>query len=293
MVSQNSKIIKLIFSHQPEIAVDTLIQEYDDPYDEDAPKIYNRWKKIRQEILAQDEFRDPNYLSKLQALLIACISNDNSLAYGFLQSVLHASLSTQHKCSIYSNPDMVGSSAIWNEFTRIYPVKEDFYKFVLPDDILDAKDFYEESRREAKQLHVSSRSNIFNISKDELGIIHNECVAIVKNIHEISKQSVCDYILALQILSGRRSHELLISMSLHGAGNSKYSALVSGLAKSHSKEQKVLEIPLLCEYDDFARCFNSIRLLEGQKSGAVRTYITTKVGQASERLFGKRFDHTV
>lgn len=290
-------IINCIIDDGPHDGISLLISIYDDPI-ENAYTIYNRWKRLRTLMIRDERFTNNKYEDAVQELMTLSKSFDPTyFDFQLLQNLLLSSQVDRHNIQQRTRRETFKSVEVYNLFKTIKPLHESFYQFKLPSDIIDANFQRVHSIDLEKQKHLKSRSNIFEVSKQQLVDWKNTALKYIHDAAYYTKGTSGYIISAIQILSGRRLIEVLNKMDIIGMGPTRFSAKVSNLAKEKgSLESKQNEaytvIPLLCDYDVFKNTIEKIRELE-PTTGAVKSYVITKTSRASQEMFGQVLDHTI
>ncbi len=288
-------IIDTLFNEGAAEAIELLLSLYEDPF-EDAEKIYNRWKKIRRKILSDtdDKYINVHYDDSIQHIMTLSKIHDPTLFdFGLLRNLLLSSTAEKHNISNNTKSSIFKSREIYEMFKTVKPLHDNFYEFHLPEEIQILKDQSVDEKKLLKQKHLRSRSNIFQLNEDTLREWKNIALEIISDDSSFVFRNIGQVIAALQILCGRRNHEILNCMSIVSSGPTIYSAKIKNLAKQLQGMQsdESIVIPLLCHYETFKTAVERIRNLEPE-AGAVRPYLVTKISKATEDLFGRRLDHT-
>ena len=296
--SLDGRVIECLqHEHNPDKAMTVLINHYKDAF-QDASKIYTSWKRVRSKLLRNESNRSKKYTELLITILESLnpVTVEDVHDYHSIKSLLSSSLIDQHKTYLNAQRKTLDMSPhLQDRLAECPPVQKWFYGFNVPEELVQEVKEQEEKRMLDKHSHKSSRSQVFSVSPEYLSIIKG----ISLNLLDISirdginkSKDFADLVVALQIVSGRRLHELLITLELQGCGPSEYSAVVKGICKKPRLEQDVAyTIPLLCTYEKFRDCLDMARKFKPEV-GAVKPYTVTLIGKSTKRLFGKGFDHT-
>lgn len=294
----DSDIVNILFDYGSDDALEELMDIYEDPI-RDAFTIYNRWKRIRSLLIRDSRFINPEYEERMQSLIHRALVTDHT---GFdstlLRNLLLSTIEDKHKIHLFTKRSTFKNREIFLQFKKIKPFINLFYDFKLPDELIIAKDVRVRDIDTLKQMHKSSRSNIFNVSRLQLDEWKKTSQNALRDENNFSKSKIGIAIAAIQLLSGRRLIEILHGMTIVRKGPSDNSAVVTGLAKKKTtllatvtNEEQELVIPLLCSYDVFKNVIEKIRSIE-ICTGVVRPYVFTKTTKASKDLFKEKLDHT-
>lgn len=290
-------VIDCVIDDGPDDGISLLISIYDDPI-EDAYTIYNRWKRLRTLMMRDKRFANTKYEDSIQELMTLSKTLDPTyFDLQLLQNLLLSSQVDRHNIQLKTRRDTFKSVEVFNLFKTIKPLNHSFYQFKLPSDIIDANFSMVHAIDLQKQKHQKSRSNLFEITSQQLLQWKNTALNYVTDTTYHIKGNSGYLISAIQLLCGRRLIEVLEKMDIIGIGPTRFSAKVANLAKEKSSiegkdKESYIVIPLLCDYDIFKSSIQKIRELE-PTSGAVRSYVFTKTSKASQDMFGQVLDHTI
>lgn len=288
-------IIDVLFNEGAPEAIELLLSMYEDPF-ESAETIYNRWKKIRRRIIndRDNQYINVHYDDAIQHIMVLSKMHDPTLFdYGLLRNLLLSSTAEKHNISNNTKSSIFKSKEIYEMFKSVKPLHPNFYEFHLPEELQILKDQAVDEKKILKQKHLRSRSNVFEINEATLREWKNIALEIVSDEKSYTFRNLGHVIASLQLLCGRRTHEILNCMTIVSSGPTTHSAKIKNLAKQLRglESDEILVIPLLCHFETFKLAIEKIRNLEPE-AGAVRPYLVTKISKATEDLFGRRLDHT-
>jgi hypothetical protein len=291
MASPRQQLIidRLMEDHDPDGALKLLLSFYDDHINQSVA-IYGYWSSIRQAICSDDRYRSKHYHQRLASIMEKANQDD----YDRLNVLYNAPLKAQHRISIQKKP-FLQDRVLDRELKDLKPVKSYMYDFVLPPDIVaDAMHQNHLSMIEAQShqrqpldSYKMSEAQAIDIIETSIGVLHDPLV---------EEKDYWKNMVALQILSGRRNYEILMTLNYSRASH-PFQANVSGILKKRSFEDVDTEtytIPLLCSYDLFHKAmdrFRDVRDIYGTPK-ELSSMIGGKLNTACKRLFGRRMTHT-
>lgn len=289
----SARVIRCLLEEQDgRAAMQMLLQHYDNPI-KDACRIYNMYTKIRMAILEDPEerFRNPEYYEKLESLMNTLLNFDTDL--DTLIEIYESSLKDQHKYqsrhkwTFFSDPD------VEMVFKRILPLIDCFYDFSIPGDVYNAKLRMDERRSIDAQFHMDSNI-IHSIDANELNHIRSICLDTIEE-PITSRMRWSEAVVALQILSGRRTHEILLSLQVSSFVElAPHIIELKGIAKQDTLvEDKTYRLPLVCTVSQFRDVIERIREYEPLNHASVPAATHKRITRAANRLFGMEFSHTI
>jgi hypothetical protein len=283
----------IIVKKDPQRAIDDLLKNYDNTR-LDAIAVYSTWVRTRQLIVRNDDNKDPEYTKHISELVE--LVTDRGDAEKLLK-LLDSPLRDQHRIQQQKLPFLKGRR-IDRILKAITPVLPSFYDFKLPRRIVEQRMQRVRENDEARQAHQIGDKAAYEISdNDAIRMIDKAREVILDNIGSITDWY--NNVAAIQILSGRRTYEVICSL-LYTPASSPYQANVVGIAKSNSLKVDGYEqhtIPLLCPYADFEKAMDRIRQYkpynpETDDATEITPMHSRSISTATKRLFGRRLNHT-
>ena len=183
-------------------------------------------------------------------------------------------------------------------FKAITPVQAPFYDFKLPAEIGELRRKRVNENDEARQAHKIGEKSTYEISViDAIGIVEKAREVILDNIGSITDWY--NNVAAIQILSGRRTYEVICSL-FYTPASLPFQANVVGIAKKHQLKVDGYEqhtIPLLCPYSEFEKAMDRIRQYkpynpDTDDATEITPMHSRSIATATKRLFGRRLNHT-
>lgn len=291
MISRRQQMIidRLMEDRDPDGAMKLLLSFYDDHLQQSSA-IYVYWSSIRQAICSEEKYRSRRYFSRLSELMTRANKDD----YDRLKVLYNAPLKSQHRVSIQKKP-FLQDRQLDSDLKDIKPVQSIMYDFVLPPEITaDAMHQNHLSMLEA-QRHQRKPLETYHMSLQEAEDIIETSIAV---LHEnlVTEKDYWKNVVALQILSGRRNYEILVTLNYRRASH-PYQANVSGLLKKKQLgdvDTVVYTIPLLCTYDTFQKAMNRLRDVKDIYGDPkdISSMIGGKMDTACRHLFGRKLTHT-
>lgn len=291
MASPRQQVIidRLMDDHDPEGAMKLLLSYYDDPINQSVA-IYGYWSSIRQAICADNRYRSKHYFPRLASIMERSSQDD----YDRLKVLYNAPLKAQHRISIQKKP-FLQDRRLDQELKDLKPVKSYMYDFVLPPEIVsDAMHQNHLSMIEA-QSHQRQPLESYKMSEAKAIDIIETCIGVLSD-NLIDESDYWKNMVALQIVSGRRNYEILMTLNYTRASH-PFQANVSGILKKKTlsdQDNTVYTIPLLCSYALFQKAmdrFRDVRDVYGTPK-EVSSMLGGKLNTACKRMFGRRLTHT-
>jgi hypothetical protein len=273
----------------PEGAVKLLLGFYDDHINQSVA-IYVYWSSIRQAIASDDKYRSRHYHSRL-ADLMSRVSKDD---YDRLAVLYNAPLKSQHRVSIQKR-QFLHNREHDQELKDIKPVKSYMYEFLLPQEIVTDAMHQNHLAMVEAQTHQRQPLETYHMTEAEaINIIETSIAVLHENL--VEEKDYWKNLVALQIVSGRRNYEILMSLEYNRSSH-PYQANVKGILKKKQMGEKdgvVYTIPLLCTYDLFQKAMNRFRDIKDiyGTSKEISSMIGGKLNTACRRLFGRNLTHT-
>lgn len=247
------------------------------------------WKRVRMTLLHNESNRNLMFPDQVRELLPTCSRQDQVL----LEDLIDMPCVEQHKIIESQNPYLNDEEADML-LKACCPMMKEIYDFSFPSDMLL---WYKEltQERDTKELFFSNKpSSEYIFSKEDIDKIINKCKDVIMSSSITTNKKYYDMVVAVQILTGRRSTEVVNSATFLPSSHI-YQAQVTGLLKDSRRIDDVISIPLLAPFKDISRAFRMLREFKNYSDKTnVEISSATKsgIGGATKRLFGRRLTHT-
>lgn len=283
----------IIVKKDPQRAIDDLLKNYQNTR-LDAMAIYSTWVRTRQLIVRNDGNKDPEYAKHISELVELVTDREDAEK---LLKLLDSPLRDQHRIQQQKLP-FLKDKRVNRLLKAITPVLPSFYEFKLPRHIVEQRMKRVRENDEARQAHQLGDKAAYEISdNDAIRMIDKAREVILDNIGSITDWY--NNVAAIQILSGRRTYEVICSL-LYTPASQPFQANVVGIAKSNKLKVDGYEqhtIPLLCPYADFEKAMDRIRQYKSYNPDTddateITPMHSRSIATATKRLFGRRLNHT-
>lgn len=248
------------------------------------------WKQARMQILHNETNRDPQFEDRVLSLMRRSTSRSDE---ELLDTFMNMSTADQHKILIRKKPylrDMNHDT----ELKTYSPLIKEFYMFSFPTDMEMWFRELESSRNKKAVMHDLAPSDEYTVSKDDIDFILETSIDTIRIVSISTIKQYFEVVVALQILTGRRSTEIINSLQIQQCPH-KYQALVKGILKDFTRLDTVITIPLLYDYETIENALNIVREYRDYSELSnieIHNATSSSVLNASVRLFNRRLTHT-
>lgn len=295
MTRKNEIIKKIMVDRRPQEALSFMLSFYADPLKQ-ARAIYTYWSSVRQAIVHDDNNRDIEYFNKMGDIYEEASSEEDKSR---IFTLTYAPLHVQHRIQIQKKPYLV-SRSLDKKLKHIRPVKSEFYDFILPEEIQIEREVLQYNRDVEEQEHKRKDASFYEVSEFEAEDIIHKALEVITD-ENFNRDSLSDYfrnVVALQILTGRRNYEIMVSAEFQPVSGMEYQASVIGIRKKMTlsgEDEEVFTIPLLCKFGHMYKAFTRIREFshpDHLTPSELNTAFSKDLAKATLDLFGRRLTHT-
>lgn len=276
-MSVQNTCLQYILDNQPQKATQHLLSRYDLYDDNDAVLCYKMWCKVRSEFHRNDDHLHPQYNATLTSWLAdpSLLPEDRQK----IQNLLETSLANKYKIYKQSRPYL--SNLYYDTLLKsTHPAISSIYKFELPATFknrawrLSKKQ--DEARLETGETHMCSWAETRSILDKATALLEEQVDTPITSSAECIDRIVC-----LQIVCGRRFHEVASCAQFLSHPQYPYQCYVQGLLKSASIEDERHVIPILVPFPLLYRNLQLVR-----QYSATHILPDNYVKKCSMQLFG-------
>lgn len=251
----------------------------------------NYMSRVRISVLESDDARKfhPKYHSDIKKLVRLAKSHSSSLVRDAVGVFLKLPFKSQFMRRRFRN---AGIPVTGDDKVDAFLSKMRFVAKNILDFRTDMK-HTRECRRVTEQHRLFANENLKLIDDATMKIdACREIITTASNAHRngfnpgTPPASVPRVAIALLVVSGRRTAEILSGNSLFEPGCTVQSTIFTGQLKTHLSHS--YEIPLLCSYADFRDAYEYLKhLAPTLESSSVNAKYASNLGYWSLRIFGK------
>lgn len=206
---------------------------------------------VRSAIIKNEANRNKYYFIKLKNLIQRLPPDHPDIAT--LYEIMESPLQKQHRYyELCQKKDVFDEPQVNDYMRSLRPVIPIFYDFVFPENIRRANMRLREKRQLRKQQETSTMTTAYRDA-----IVEHAYQCVMTPVIS-SKQDFWNLVVALQLMSGRRTNEIVIHLEWDVVENFPYQLLVSGISKKFDNTE-VYTIPLLVPAADFIHAMELIR----------------------------------
>lgn len=276
-----------------------MLSHYPDQ-EESAARIYAQWKTIRGKVLKDPRCRSPSYEAALRPIRNILWAEGNEKDAAKIDVLLQGDMGLRVK--IGDTKARYLDDEEMNDYLKEIPCLQDYiYDFKLPVRIVELAVSIASSRARQAQNHKLRARDTYSMTKAEFDAVHAKAKSILDETQQIDREKAFwDLAFALQIVSGRRLFEILVTLQ-YREGASDYQSRVTGIAKKQIEiamnggEETEYDIPLTVPYVLFEtamKLVRSYRSYEGINSVDFHDMTGHNVATAGSRCVGRRLTHT-
>lgn len=307
----------IIEQSNPKEASKILIHKYNDGEPDYLTRrskaIYSTWSRVRSLVVSNEDNRNPRYTVRLTNLLRNVLPQHHK-DRPLLQKLFESSLRQQHavycdKKAYFKDPEV--DAAV----KRVKPANPLLYDFVLPKEVQEARKeqiaktaiLHQQHRLKHKEEYVMPRAQVDGFINSSIQLLESLDSRYNTIIEESPTEAACsrrvkqlafDTVIALQMLTGRRNHEVLSSLKIQPKPECPYQAICTGILKNDKlkADGRTYTIPLLAHYHLIERGLQFVRkyivIPETMTASVVNSMTSKNIITASKRLLGKELHHT-
>lgn len=202
---------------------------------------------VRTKILRNPKYRSEEGMEQLRALALRAEGTDKTFLEEMVRNwTLHKIRWAQTRTSTH-----FVSQALMQEFRKIRVVKDPFYDFVTPDEIVYYARYDTDKVIEENHTHKTDGNEVYHFTEEEI----DSMISLSKEWCVADKPwtKCCNsfrLLECLSILTGRRKWELCSTLKIRSSPVSEFQAEVQGICKQFTEsESDWRSIPLLAPID--------------------------------------------